>query len=96
MYDLVPFSRWSQAAKKLERKWETDVPAEIKKRGWVRFFSPLAGDYTFCLLTNKSGTKTYSCGWAKRFHDDEYSTLIAQKVSFNRAVEDLFSYIGYE
>ena len=55
MYDLVPFSRWLQATKKLERKWETDVPGEIKKRGWVRFFNPIVGDYTFCLITNKSG-----------------------------------------
>ena len=95
-YDVQEFSAWSAAARKLERKWEIDVPEVIRKRGYVRFFDIPVGDYTFCTITNRSGSKTYGCGWAKRVHSDFYDLHVAQKVSFNRALEDIFSYLGYE
>jgi hypothetical protein len=93
MFKVVPFSEWSNAARKLERKWDESIPAEIKKRGYVRFFQTVeGGEFMFCLITNKSASKVYGCGWAKRFHSDFDDDYIGQKVAFNRAVDDLLSY----
>ena len=95
-YEVVEFNEWSAAARKLERKWDCSLPKEIKKRGYVRFMSFPEADYTFCVITNKSGSKTYGCGWAKRIYTDDTNLITAHKVSFNRAVEDVMTYLGWE